>query len=137
MKKNPEATALTKENLMQAFWNLYCQKKIEAISIKEITDQAGYHRSTFYEYFVDIYDVLTQLEESLLTYIKDEVVKNLGVFQNEDFIQGMANLYDSRGKYLSVLLGKNGDPDFAKCHASGIAASIRSIGKQRSCCIYI
>lgn len=114
MKKNPEVTALTRENLMQAFWDLYCKKKIDAISVKEITDAAGYHRSTFYEYFVDINDVLTQLEEGLLAYIKEEVVNNLAFIQNDDFIRGMADLYESRGKYLSVLLGEKGDPNFAK-----------------------
>jgi len=114
MKKNPEATALTRENLIQAFWGLYGQKKIDAISIKEITEKAGYHRSTFYEYFVDIYDVLDQLEDSLLAYFKTEVLNSLAVFQNDDFVREMADLYDSRGKYLSVLLGENGDPHFAK-----------------------
>ena len=114
MKKNPEATALTRENLMQAFWGLYCQKKLETITIKEITGKAGYHRSTFYEYFVDIYDVLNQLEESLLEYIQESVANSLAVAQNDDFVSGMADLYESRGKYLSVLLGENGDPYFAK-----------------------
>jgi AcrR family transcriptional regulator len=114
MKKNPEATAVTRENLIQAFWELYCQKKIDAISIKEITEKAGYHRSTFYEYFVDIYDLLNQLEESLLVHIKEEVVNGLGVLQSEDFVRGVAYLYESKGTYLSVLLGENGDPYFAK-----------------------
>jgi AcrR family transcriptional regulator len=114
MKKNPEATALTRENLMQAFWGLYCHQKIETISVKQITDAAGYHRSTFYEYFVDIYDVLNQLEEALLTHIKEKVVKSLAVIQDEDFICRLADLYESQGKYLSVLLGENGDPNFTK-----------------------
>lgn len=114
MKKQPEVTALTKENLIEAFWSLYCQKKIDHISIKEITDKAGYHRSTFYKYFVDIYDLLSQLEEALLADIKDKVLNSLTGVQNEDFLQGLAELYESKGKYLSVLLGENGDPFFSK-----------------------
>jgi AcrR family transcriptional regulator len=112
MKKNPEATALTRNNLIEAFWSLYCQKKIEYISIKAITDKAGYHRSTFYEYFVDIYDLLNQLEESLLAYIQENVVDSLAVDRNGDIPQGLVDLYESKGKYLSVLLGEIGDPDF-------------------------
>ena len=114
MKKHPEITAQTRENLIEAFWMIYAQKKIDQITIQEITDKAGYHRSTFYEYFVDIYDVLDQLEESLLAYLKEEVVKGLAGEQNEDFIRGLADLYESKGKYLSVLLGENGDPHFAR-----------------------
>jgi len=34
-------------------------------------------------------------------------------FQNEEFIKGLADLYESKGKYLSVLLGENGDPFYA------------------------
>ncbi len=114
MKKNPEATALTRENLIEAFLSLYCQKKIEHISIKEITDKAGYHRSTFYEYFFDIHDLLNQLENSLLAYIKEKVVNSLAGDRYDDIPQELADLYESRGNYLSVLLGENGDPNFSK-----------------------
>ena len=114
MKKHPEITAQTRENLIEAFWMIYAQKKIDHITIQEITEKAGYHRSTFYEYFVDIYDVLGQVEESLLAYLKEEVVKGLAGEQNEDFVRRLADLYDSKGQYLSVLLGENGDPHFAR-----------------------
>ena len=114
MKKNPEVTARTRENLMQAFWSLYGQKKIDAISIKEITDTAGYHRSTFYEYFVDIYDVLNQLEEALLNYLKEQVLSSLENGLSDDIIQKLANVYETKGDYWGTLLGENGDPYFAQ-----------------------
>jgi len=113
MKKQPELTAQTKENLIEAFWGLYCKKKIEHITVKEITEKAGYHRSTFYEYFVDIYDVLNQLEESLLEYIKDNVLKGLKSEEQADLTRRLADLYEVKGNYLSVLLGNDGDPNFA------------------------
>ena len=114
MKKQPEITAQTREKLIQAFWSLYCEKKIEHITIKEITDKAGYHRSTFYEYFVDIYDVLNQLEDALLEYIKMNVTNSLEAGLNDDFTQKIATIYEVKGDYLSVLLGENGDPQFTK-----------------------
>lgn len=113
MKKNPEATALTRENLMQAFWGLYCQKKIDHISVKEITEKAGYHRSTFYEYFADIYDVLKQLEDELILTMEAEVIQSLNTESDNNFVQILADLYEVRGEYLRVLLGGNGDPLFA------------------------
>lgn len=114
MKKQPDITAQTREKLIEAFWSFYCEKKIEHITIKEITDKAGYHRSTFYEYFVDIYDVLNQLEESLLEYIKVNVINRLDGELSVDLAQNIANIYDEKGEYLSVLLGENGDPNFLK-----------------------
>lgn len=46
------------------------EKPIEKISIQEITNKAGYNRSTFYQYFSDIYELLTYVEDELLSYIK-------------------------------------------------------------------
>ena len=114
MKKQPEVTALTRKNLTQAFWSLYCQKKIDDISIKEITDKAGYHRSTFYEYFLDIDDVLEQLEHEILREIKERALQIYNVQSNNDFIQIVTDLYVAQGDYLRVLLSENGDPRFIK-----------------------
>lgn len=113
MKKQPDITAQTRENLIQAFWSLYRQKAIEHISVKDITTQAGYNRSTFYEYFVDIYDVLNQLEDGLLEYLKEQVLDTLGGGLNDDVIQKLADVYDTKGEYLGTLLGGAGDPYFA------------------------
>lgn len=112
MKKQPEITAQTREKLIEAFWSLYCEKKIEHITVKEITDKAGYHRSTFYEYFVDIYDVLNQLEDTLLEYIEMNVINRFDGELSADLAQDIANIYDVKGEYLSVLLSENGDPNF-------------------------
>jgi len=114
MKKNPELTARTRANLMEAFWSLYSTRKIEQITISQITTKAGYNRSTFYEYFIDIYDVLYQLENDLLTYIKQTVVKGNKKSFRDDIIETAFDIYEGRGTYLSVLLTENGDPSFAE-----------------------
>lgn len=114
MKKQPEVTAQTRENLIQAFWSLYRQQKIEHITIKDITTKAGYHRSTFYEYFVDIYDVLNQMEEALLEFLKEQVLDSLEDGLNDDIIQKLANVFEAKGDYLGTLLSENGDPYFAQ-----------------------
>ena len=70
MKKQPEITKQTKQNLSDAFWQIYCEKRIEKITVKDITTKAGYNRSTFYEYYTDVYDVLEQIESSVLPDIE-------------------------------------------------------------------
>ena len=113
MNKQPEVTALTKQNLIDAFWSLYCEKKIEKITVKEITQKAGYNRGTFYEYFTDIYDVLEQIEESLIPTL-DELPPITMTDQNMGMpIDMFMKLYEQNSKYYSVLLGDNGDPAFA------------------------
>ena len=53
----------TKENIIIAFWEIYREKSINEITIKELMDKAGYHRSVFYTYFKNIYDLLEQEQE--------------------------------------------------------------------------
>ena len=53
----------TKENIIIAFWEIYREKSINKITIKELMDKAGYHRSVLYTYFKDIYDLLEQEQE--------------------------------------------------------------------------
>ncbi len=71
MKKQPLITEQTKANLKAAFWKLYTEKPIEKISIKQITDLAGYNRGTFYLYYEDVYDIFHQIEEELLNQIQN------------------------------------------------------------------
>ena len=66
MKKQPQITEQTKDKLRSAFWTLYSSKPIDKITIKEITDLAGYNRGTFYLYYKDVYDILASIEAELL-----------------------------------------------------------------------
>ena len=113
MKKQSEVTVQTKQNLIDAFWSLYCEKKIEKITIKEITQKAGYNRGTFYEYFTDVYDVLEQIEQSLIPTIDELPPITLANHNMGMPLDMFLKLYEQNGKYYSVLLGDKGDPAFA------------------------
>ena len=102
--KQSSTTAITRENLAQAFWTLYQKKPIEQIRIHEITDLAGYNRATFYQYFQDIYDVLDYLEQELLEYVQDYALRNLNSPSLEVIVQNFTELYRTRGEELSLLL---------------------------------
>lgn len=67
MKKQPEITDLTRESLVTAFFQLAEIKPINQITIREITNRAGYNRTTFYRYFEDVY--------ALIEYAEDEFIK--------------------------------------------------------------
>ena len=70
MKRNPAVTQATKAAIRDAFWTLYQQKPIEQITVKEVSDLAGYNRSTFYQYYKDVYDVLEQIIELVFEHIE-------------------------------------------------------------------
>ncbi|MGL5348734.1 MAG: TetR-like C-terminal domain-containing protein [Peptostreptococcaceae bacterium] len=113
MKSNKNIIPKTKQDLIDAFWHFYCEKRIEKITIKEITIKAGYNRSTFYEYFTDIYDVLEQIENSLVPNLDELPPISILNKNNEIPLNLFFKLYEENEKYYSILLGDNGDPAFA------------------------
>ncbi|WP_312653833.1 TetR/AcrR family transcriptional regulator [Aminipila sp.] len=60
----------TKQRIKNAFLELYKQKRIEKISIKEITEKAHINRGTFYVYYIDIYDLQEKVENEAIDQIK-------------------------------------------------------------------
>ncbi len=127
MKKKPEVTAQTRQNLIDAFWTLYCEKRIEKITIKEITQKAGYNRGTFYEYFTDVYDVLESIESSLIPTLDElpPVSTTTGTLGMP--LDMFLKLYKQNNQYYSVLLGDNGDPAFASKLKNSIKPTIMEV----------
>lgn len=113
MVKRVEITSQTKQNLIDAFWSLYCEKRIERITVKEISDKAGYNRGTFYAYFTDVYDVLEQIENSVIPTLDElpPVSTPAGSFGIP--LAKLNELYKQNDKYYAFLLGDRGDPAFA------------------------
>jgi AcrR family transcriptional regulator len=113
MSKRNEISYHTKQNLADAFWTLYCNTRIEKISVKEITNKAGYNRGTFYEYFKDVYDVLEFIENSLIPTLDELPPISIGSTQRGMRMDAFFTLYEKNSQYYSVLLGEKGDPAFA------------------------
>ncbi len=113
MRKRIEVTARTKQNLVDAFWSLYEEKKIEKITVSNITHKAGYNRGTFYEYFADVYAVLEHIENSLIPSLDElpPVATPTGSIGMP--LEAFFKLYRQNHTYYSVLLGERGDPAFA------------------------
>lgn len=114
MAKYINASQKTKTKLRETFWQLYQEKPIEKISVREIIEKAHYNRSTFYEYYPDIYAVLEEIEEELFDGLfgnKNQLILDYSLSLDE-LIYEIAQNYKKHQKYLKVLLGKNGDPQF-------------------------
>lgn len=115
MKKQPQVTEQTRANLTQAFWELYLDRPIEKITVREITERAGYNRATFYLYFRDVYDLFEQLEGEILSQVRALVDNRLLAGDTLDFsnhmgfIVGLAQRFDG---YMPRLIAS--DPSFGE-----------------------
>jgi AcrR family transcriptional regulator len=129
MNKQPAHTARTRQNLIEAFWSLYCAKRIEKITVKEVCLKAGYNRGTFYEYFSDVYGLLEHLERSLLPGSPDELPpRTLTTDSGEDQpLDAFIKMYERNQKYFTVLLGEHGDPAFLERIKTRMKPIIRSL----------
>lgn len=115
MKKQPQITEQTKLCLRNAFWQLYAEKPIDKITIKDITELAGYNRGTFYLYYKDVYDILSQIENDILDSIRIAVNDSIQQKDPKDFINNLSmfvELMQTYSQYSTVLLGDKGDPQF-------------------------
>ncbi|OAA83498.1 TetR/AcrR family transcriptional regulator [Clostridium ljungdahlii] len=65
-KKLDRRVRKTKKALLQALTKLISKKKINNITVKELTDLADVNRSTFYLYYKDIFDMVDKVETELI-----------------------------------------------------------------------
>lgn len=117
MKRKTEQTEITQRNFQDAFWILYTKKGIDKITVKEICNLAGYNRSTFYQYYVDVHDVLHKFEKQLLDEIDEFVVHLVEQANTLDASQALQATFDiiaRLNKYITVLLGPHGDTEFTR-----------------------
>jgi AcrR family transcriptional regulator len=108
LKKQPEITAKTKKAFVDAFCELYCRKPIEKISVQEIANRAGYNRSSFYQHFCDIYELLDCLENDVLESIRQKLSDGQGS------IQETMSILDENKSYLKALFGDYGNGHFTE-----------------------
>ena len=72
MNKQPEITEATKKRIIDAFWSLFKDLPVEKITAAMLSSEAGIHRSSFYRYFSDMYQVLDAFQTALLDDLKQE-----------------------------------------------------------------
>ena len=76
MKKQPQ---VTKNNLINSFWNLYKENNANKITIKNVCDKANYDRTTFYRYFNNVDDCLRELENEIINNIKYDIINKSNI----------------------------------------------------------
>ncbi len=115
MKKNPEQTERTRQNIITAFWTLAQKNGLHNVTISDLMKKAGYNRGTFYVYFFDMADLLEQAEEDIIKELKSKMqntVKDLKILDFEILANKMVDTFAFYDDKLYLLLGSNGDSKF-------------------------
>lgn len=112
MKKQPEQTEQTRKNLMEAFWRIYESEGYSACSVRRVTELAGYCRSTFYEYFRDVPDLLEQLENVVVARSAADVEALFTNMSMDQFRRSVEGIHTDHGREFNTFLVKNQNMGF-------------------------
>lgn len=103
MTSQPKATdrrvLRTKKNIRQTFLQLLSEKSLTQLTVKELSEQADINRKTFYMYYSNIEEILSELEDEL-------VQKLVLVFEKELFDR---EVFDSYSFFENLNLAIHGD----------------------------
>ncbi len=122
----------TKKKIKDAFMQLYNEKPITKITIREISNLAKINRGTFYAYYMDIYDLLEQIENEFysemihkIRYIMVQLLKEY----EEISVITMIEFLSENKETLRVLLGKDNETNFIKKVKSEVKKNLKSVLK--------
>ncbi len=117
MIKVSKSRQFTLEILLDAFWKLYRNHDIEKITIKKITDTAGYNRITFYDYFQDIYDALDCLENRIVSDFELKLhilISEAESTSDDTFLEKVVALFDEYHDFLTRFFSDSSNTGFEK-----------------------
>lgn len=112
MKYTDSRVQYTKNALQQALLRILRTKNIDRVTVKELCEEAGINRGTFYLHYATPNDVLVEIEEQF-------IAENMAMFR--PYLDGghetdyMATLFSGilRNRGLCrIIMGKNGNPRF-------------------------
>ncbi len=115
MKKRPDLTAATRQNLVNAFCILLREKPVQKITIKSIVEKAGYARNTFYQYFCDVYDILEHVENLVLAQVRENFERNIAPENFEQtFFEAFTKIQREKSAYFDVLFNSDNRSRFVE-----------------------
>ncbi len=114
-KKEDRRVRRTKKLLTQGLTELMQEKPLQDITVRELAERVDVNRGTFYLYYRDIFDMLSQVEEELFSKFdqiivshKDDVV----ISHTLPFLKDLFNFVQENHEMCTVLLGDHGDMAF-------------------------
>ena len=105
----------TRQQLRHCLAVLLKEKKVQEITVREITEMADLNRGTFYLHYKDVFELLEKSEQDLL----DELDAALQKYQAQDLHRKPSMIFtdvfvcvQENAEMVQILLGENGDLNF-------------------------
>lgn len=104
--------------IRRAFTSLLRQKPIQSITVKELCQEAGINRGTFYAHYTDLYDLLQGMEEEMMADVRGALQEMMAEEPGNPapmrLTAGLFRCLKENADLCTVTLGPYGDKAFAK-----------------------
>ena len=115
-QENPDRRVRkTRKLLKKCLIRLLKEKRVQDITVRELTDMADLNRGTFYLHYKDVFDLLEKTEAELM----DEFNSLVMSYDAKDLKQHPALVFDDifalvydNADLVEILMGENGDLSF-------------------------
>ena len=108
---------MTKQRLYQALIRLLQEKDLREITVRELTEQAGISRGTFYFHYADIYALMDQMEAAQLDHLCELMDALVPSISQDDVPPALVTLFDYLYENQDVcraLYGKSWESEFTR-----------------------
>ena len=116
VSKDNRSTRRTRSAIREALTEMLAVKPVGKITVQELIDKANICRTTFYAHYEDIYDLLSEVENDILSEIREglEGLDQAPIRVEEQYpaIEAVVEVYARHENLIRLLNGPNGDPAF-------------------------
>ena len=116
VSKDNRSTRRTRSAIREALTEMLALKPVGKITVQELIDKANICRTTFYAHYEDIYDLLSEVENDILSEIREglEGLDQAPIRVEEQYpaIEAVVEVYARHENLIRLLNGPNGDPAF-------------------------
>jgi len=111
--KSPQRRTLTKRLIREAMLTLLKNRSVQDITVRELCDMAGVNRTTFYNHYNGVYEVLSEIEENFLMQLTAEDGFADGQLDLTQHIERLCERLQENKDIAFLLLTNNADPNFS------------------------
>ena len=99
------ARSRTRAKIERAFWDLYLEKKFRRVTVQEIVQRAGIHRSTFYTYYQSVENIFSAIKERQISLLEEVLTtEGEGEVRFINLLYALQNVYEENRIYLKPLV---------------------------------
>lgn len=109
----------TQKLIIDALIQCTIQKGFAAVTVSDITTQAGINRATFYRHYKDKFDLLNQYAGTIFNLLdaNNGPAQTPTIRDKHQLPTGIVNIFNhvrDNAQFYRTMWGKHGDPDFAE-----------------------